>query len=164
MQPEQCLQLQRGQRCSRLQKLSASWGKRMLQNVFPWWALLWLHLLHCRPDVLYGVEERGFADEAQRIVFLHGCHLNEPAVLKRLGSIFRGYEGLEEGPPAAFVLLGPFFSNTVAAVDGAPAHSAADMRHAFSSLVAILSIFRNIQVWTLARPASASSLQAAPCL
>ena len=92
--------------------------------------------------MLAGLEERKFADEAQRIVLLAGCHLNDAAVLRKLGSVFRGYEGLEEGPPAVFVLTGPFFERSALS---APLSTAA-MRHAFGTLAAIIGVFPNIQV------------------
>lgn len=95
----------------------------------------------CRPVQLQALRARGFADEAQRIVLLHGCLLNNPAALKRLGTILRGYEGLPEGPPVAIVFMGPFFER--AALQ--PTVSAAAMRQAFSTLAAILAIFPQIQ-------------------
>ena len=100
------------------------------------------HAQICRPEVLQGLEERNFMEEAQRIVLLAGCSLNNPSVLRRLGAIFQGYEGLEEGPPAAIVLIGPFFERAAKA----PLPSVADMRHAFGTLASMLAIFPKIMV------------------
>jgi hypothetical protein len=99
----------------------------------------------CRPEVLQGIQERGFADEARRIVILQGCCLNDGAVLRRLGVIFHGYEGLQEGPPAMFIFLGPFFDQS----PPQPPPSTAEMKHAFSTLAAILAVFPIIQVCIL---------------
>lgn len=95
-----------------------------------------------RPEVLKGLEERGFADEAQRIVLLSGCPLNNASVLRRLGAIFHGYEGLEEGPPAAIVLIGPFFERPAKA----PLPSVAEMRGAFAALASVLAMFPKVMV------------------
>jgi hypothetical protein len=91
---------------------------------------------------LQALRDRQYADEAQRIVFLHGCTLNSAAVLKRLGNVLRGYEALPEGPPAAIVFLGPLFERQPLQ----PPVSAAAMQHGFATLAAMLAIFPRIQV------------------
>lgn len=98
----------------------------------------------CRPDQLRSLRDRRFADEAQRIVLLHGCALNRPATLKRLGTVLRGYEGLPDSLPAAVVFIGPFFEREPLQ----PAATAAEMRHGFATLAAIISVFPRLQVRT----------------
>jgi hypothetical protein len=91
------------------------------------------------------LQHDGYAEEAKRIVLLRGCHLNNGQALRRLSSIFQGFEDLDEGPPALFVFIGPFFEFGILE---AP-RNAADMRMGFSALAAIVSVFPNIQVCLL---------------
>jgi len=82
-----------------------------------------------------------FAAECRRLCFVSGCHLDEPATMRRLASIFQGYEGLEEGPPAMFVLVGPFFSPQSAAQLTFP-----EMRAHFATLAALVDRFPLVRV------------------
>ena len=80
----------------------------------------------------------GYAEEARRILVLQGCHLDSAAALRRLGTVFQGYEDLEEGPPALYVLAGPFFEE--------PRRAAPELRRGFAALAALLSVLPNTRV------------------
>lgn len=92
--------------------------------------------------MLLRLQQEGYAEEAKRIVVLRGCHLNDKHALRRISSIFQGFEELEEGPPALFVFMGPFFERDIFETS----RNAADMRMGFAALAAIVSVFPNIQV------------------
>eukprot|EP00892_Ulva_mutabilis_P006322 jgi/Ulvmu1/4061/UM019_0039.1 len=94
-----------------------------------------------RPGVIREVKEQNYADEAKRLVFLSGCFLDDPLTLRAITAIFHGYEHLEEGPPAVFVFIGPFFRPQQRA---APTDSHS-MRTAFHAMANAISLFPSIQ-------------------
>ena len=107
----------------------------------------------CRPTVIHAVKQQRYADEAKRLVFLTGCYLDDPATLRAVTAIFHGYEHLEEGPPAMFVFIGPFFR--AAAHSKAPMPDSHTTQAAFHSLAAAISLFPSIQVHLPTAPARA---------
>lgn len=77
-------------------------------------------------------------------MFLSGCYLDDPATLRAVTAIFHGYEHLEEGPPAVFVFIGPFFR--AHAQSKAPMPDSHTTQAAFHSLAAAISLFPSILV------------------